>query len=242
MKRSFWQSVLVILFLFGISYFFAFSPVFQIKEVKIAGAQKVPQEQIMSKINDILPKSILIFKTKSIFLANISQTEEGLLENFPQIEGAVFDREFPASLNVEIKERGARALWCNGECYLIDKDGVAFEAAPDNNQLMQIEVETAFEQAKLGQSVISRELLSSILKIEALLKEKAGLETQKAMVISTERVNFKTREGWEIYFNLEDDFEWQVTKLTLVLEREILPEKREILEYIDLRFTRVYYK
>ncbi len=241
-KRFFWQSASVILLLFGIFYFLAFSSVFQIKAIKIEGAQKVSQEEIMLKIENTLPRSILLFQTKSIFLANINQTKEALLQSFPQIAQIIFDRKFPAVLNVEIKEREGRAIWCSDECYLIDQDGVAFKAEADNDQLMRIQVKAAAEQVKLGQSVIATELLASIFKIEAFLKERAGLETEKATVVSNERVNFKIREGWEIYFNLEEDIEWQVTKLILVLEKEITPEKREAIEYIDLRFTSVYYK
>ena len=66
--------------------------------------------------------------------------------------------------------------------------------------------------------------------------------TTGAVIVSEERLNVKTSEGWEIYFNTADDLDWQVQELALVLEKQITPEKRRNLEYIDLRFSRVYYK
>jgi hypothetical protein len=55
-------------------------------------------------------------------------------------------------------------------------------------------------------------------------------------IISNERLNIKTFEGWLIYFNPKEDLDWQTQKLDLVLEKQIPLEKREELEYIELRF------
>jgi len=68
------------------------------------------------------------------------------------------------------------------------------------------------------------------------LERAPNLKILEVSIISEERLNAKTSEGWEIYFNLEGDINWQLTKLGAVLEKEIPPEKRENLEYIDLRF------
>ncbi len=40
----------------------------------------------------------------------------------------------------------------------------------------------------------------------------------------------------DLNFDLKNSIDWQMTKLNLVLEKEIPPEKRGDLEYIDLRF------
>ena len=56
-------------------------------------------------------------------------------------------------------------------------------------------------------------------------------------ILNTEdRVNAKTLGGWEVYFNPQNDIAWQTTKLEAVLAKHIPAEKREILEYIDVRF------
>lgn len=241
-KRFFWLLSLLLFFILGILYFFLFSPIFQIKEINIAGIQKISKEDVLLKIENNLPRTIFLFKTTNIFLVHINQIEETLSQDFPQIESVMIDRKFPAALNIEFKEREGRALWCDTICYLVDKEGVIFEEAVSDSELVRLQLETYADKAHLGQNIIQKDLLSSILEIESLIKERAGFEIGQAIIVSNERVNFKTKEGWEIYFNLREDFEWQATKLSLVLEKEITPEKRASLEYIDLRFTRVYYK
>ena len=56
------------------------------------------------------------------------------------------------------------------------------------------------------------------------------------MIVSDEKLTGLTTEDWEVYFNLQKDIEWQLTKLRAVLEEKIPPEKRKDLEYIELRF------
>jgi len=55
-------------------------------------------------------------------------------------------------------------------------------------------------------------------------------------VVSGTRVNVKTSGHWEIYINPKESVEWQVEKLRAVFEKNISPERRGELEYIDLRF------
>ena len=61
-------------------------------------------------------------------------------------------------------------------------------------------------------------------------------------MVSDRRFNAKTAEGWEVYFTPKEDLNWQITELKAVLENEISPERRGNLEYIDLRFEKIYIK
>ena len=61
-------------------------------------------------------------------------------------------------------------------------------------------------------------------------------------LISEERINIQTSDGWTVYFNPKGDISWQITELSLVLAKQIPPEKRGELDYIDLRFSRIYFK
>ncbi len=84
--------------------------------------------------------------------------------------------------------------------------------------------------------------MSQILKIKNVLEKEMGINTEKFTLKNPERLNVKTTEGWEIYFDLSGDIDLALTKLHLLLEKEISPEARKDLQYIDLRFTKVYYK
>ena len=94
----------------------------------------------------------------------------------------------------------------------------------------------------LGQEVVKKELLDLILRIQGNLKDGFQIDTKEAILSLPKRLDIKTSENWQIYLNLESDINLQITKLNLLLEEEITPEIKETLEYIDLRFTRVYYK
>jgi cell division septal protein FtsQ len=242
-KGFFWPGFLALLCLGGLSYFFFFSSFFQIKEINIEGEQKVSREDILAGIEGEIGKKILFFKTKSVFLVNAAQIREALFAAYPPIAGIAFERQLPDSLNVRITEREARAIWCREECYLMDSRGIIFEKAGlDSPDLVRVIVSEYPQETGLGERAVEEEPLSIILEIESKLKDKTGLKIEEAKAISAERIDFKTDEGWEIYFNAREDINWQITKLDLVLEKEISPEKREQLDYIDLRFTRVYYK
>ena len=95
---------------------------------------------------------------------------------------------------------------------------------------------------KLGQKVIEESLLKSILEIQQKLSSDLKIWITEFDILSNERLNVKTLQGWEIYFNPKGNINWQVVELGLVLEKEIPIEKVPSLEYIDLRFTKVYYK
>jgi hypothetical protein len=88
---------------------------------------------------------------------------------------------------------------------------------------------------KLGEQMIGRDYLEKIFKIQKFFQEELKIEIEE-FVFFEQRLNLKTKEGWEIYFDPREDINWQLTKLNLVLKEEILPEKRRNLEYIELRF------
>lgn len=243
-KRSvFWLSFFSLIILGAIFYFLFFSDFFQIEKVTVATEKKVSSENIKQIVENELEGKILFFRTKSIFLVNLNKIRENLLNEFPQIAEIEIKREFPDKLNLRVLERKEVGISCHTQppaeqpnCFFLDKEGVVFENASEDSQLLKIEGGKLINDLKLGERVIEKELLTSILKIESKLKNDLKIPLKEAKITSEEEINFKTLEGWEIYFNPENDLNWQLTKLKAVLEEEIPLEKRQDLEYIDLRF------
>lgn len=232
-KKVFWFLFFFFLFFTGNFYLTIFSPLFQIKEIEIFGSEKM-RENIKSLLEPQLSKDLLSFSTKSIFLFNPKEIIQFLYENFPQIEKIEFFKKFPDKLEIEIKERQPLFIFCSQKCYLIDKEGIAFEEffAKD---VFKIE-EANKREIKLGEIVIDKEILKEILKIKKVLEEEFQIPLQEIVLVSKERINVKTLQNWEIYFNPTGNVDWQLTKLKFLFEKEIPPEKRENLEYIELRF------
>ena len=210
----------------GISYFLFFSGIFQIENIMVSGNGKVSQEKIESLVAD-----------NNIFLVDTGKITKDILNNFPQLAKAEVRRGFPNALSIVVAERASLAQWCqDNKCFLVDGEGVIFEEvfAPEEAERL---IKIAGER-----ELLNKEKIAQILDIQVKLRKTAGVTTTKAFIVSGERLNIGVSEGWEIYFNTENSLDWQIQELSLVLDRQISPEKRRKLEYVDLRFSRVYYK
>ncbi|GAI35895.1 unnamed protein product, partial [marine sediment metagenome] len=93
-----------------------------------------------------------------------------------------------------------------------------------------------FAIAREGEKVIEKETLSQILELSSKLKSNLEPTINKFIISSEDKLVVVMVEDWEIYFNLQKDIEWQITKLKAVLDEKIPSEKRKDLEYIELRF------
>lgn len=238
-NRFFWISIFILMVLGGIFYLLFFSEVFQIKKVIITGEEKVSKDDIETVIGSELEQKILLFKTKNIFLINSKKIKENILNTFPQIGEVKIKREFPATLNLLITERKEVGIFCRDTtCFLLDKEGVIFENVSEETPLLKIQDSNLNldKEIKTGEKILEKEILSPILETETNLRENLKIPIKEILIVSQERVNFKTFEDWEIYFNPQEDMNWQLTKLKAVLENEIPAEKRKDLEYIELRF------
>lgn len=242
-SRFFWLTVLFLIIAGTFIYFLIFSSFFQIKEIKISGNEKVSTEEIKNLIEEKIDQRILFPSSKSIFLVDFDLIKNTLLEKFPQIAKINLKRKFPDVLTAEIKEREAIGIFNQPENYfLIDKEGVIFELAVlESEEYFEIKKLNLTTELKLGDRAVEKEIISQILDIEKKLRE-IGIKIEEFTTFSEERLNAKTIEGWQIYFDSKGDLDWQIMELRLVLEKEIPLEKRNNLEYIDLRFSKVYYK
>jgi len=164
------------------------------------------------------------------------------------IDKVNFKREFPDRLAVSIDEKKPVAIFKEDENYFfIDKKGIIFEKNLRRNLEKSswpvIKNPNLGGDLKLGDKIIGEKKLSQILEINSGLK-KLDIEITVTEIANDQRVNVKTSEGWDVYFDLgNNNVSQQIFNLGLVLKEKIFPEDRENLEYIDLRFgNRVYYK
>jgi len=236
-NRFFWLGILILIIISGIFYLICFSSPFQIKEIKISGNQKIQTQTLQNLIQEQIVNKLLTFSSKSIFLTDFPKIQAKISETFPQIAQINFKREFPDTLTVTIEEKKPTAVFNQEDLYFfLDKEGIIFENTLAGGQLIKIKKAVKAKELKLGDMVLEKELLSSILEIESKLENNLKIPIEEVLVVSDERINMKTSEGWEIYLNPKGDIEWQLTKLRVDLEEEIPQERRKDLEYIDLRF------
>jgi hypothetical protein len=189
-------------------------------------------------------------------VSNTTDNEASNNKNFdntiiiPEKKIAAFDEANAKQLNSE-------------QCYFFDKTGIIFYLAKNQNFSASTEAEgneliiranenqtTTSPRAKhsfgaginLGQKMFTKEILDLILKIQNKIEKDIKINI-KEFVIGPEKIIAKTPEKWEIYFLPEDEeANSSLFKLQLLLEKAIPVEKRKNLEYIDLRFTKAYFK
>ncbi len=237
-NRNFWLVVFILIFSLSLFYFLFLGSFFQLKEIKISGNQSLSPLQLTEFLESKMEKSIGPFLSRSIFLLRVGKIEKEMLEKFPQIFQVKIKRKLPNFLLVNLKERIPVTIFLiNEKQFFIDQEGIIFqEVSQPEEKFLTIKTSHFTLQPKLGEKVLPKETISSILKIESRLKELFDISLTEIFLTEEGRINLKTSEGFEIYFNLKEDLEWQLTKLQVFLEKELLPENRKNLEYIDLRF------
>jgi len=256
-NRIFWFGLVGILLTGGAAYGIFFTPFFQIEHIVISGNEKIPAESLRGIVQTHLARKFLLFELNHFLLANTSAAAEAMKAAFPEIESADVQKEFPNSVLVKVRERQGVASWCqqrnytvevaDGEetkrsvrqCFALDTHGVIFEEKEPEGEMILSKSDGG--AVSVGEEAIDSELLKYILDFSQQLDASAlfgevGLRVSSAVVVSKERVNAEISEGWEIYLNPVENIDWQVTKVKLVLEKEIPSAKRPFLEYIDLRF------
>ncbi len=222
-SRVFWSVFLVLLISGNFVYLFFFSKVFSVKEIRIDGAQKIAAAEIGKIISERAKWA------SNIFLINSKELGSFILEKYPLIGSINFKRKLPDILSVQIEERKPVAVLCNSEnseCFYIDNQAVAFEKVS----------EMPLEMLIIRGEEVNREQLEQLLEINSEIT----IPIQEISIASERKFIAKTKESWEIYFNPEENLDWQLEEFGIILKEKIPPEQRGNLEYIDLRFDKVY--
>lgn len=241
-NRFFWIALLIIVITGAVFYSLFFWEKFYVKNIDVTGEEKISEEEIRLLTEKYIENRILFLKTKSIFLVNLKKAEKEILSHFFEIAEVKTESQLPDTINIIVKERSGLALWRQGERYfLLDNTGVIFEEASPETNLLKI-INKQNTNLSLGQKVIAKENLDRIIDINSKLIGDLKVLIEEISILPANRLNIYTSGGWEIYFNLGENINWQLEKLNLVLNEEIPPEKRGELDYIDLRFSRIYYK
>lgn len=222
----------------GIFYLIIFSSVFQVKAIEISGLQKIPEIGLRDIVEQNLQKTILFFPSKSIFLVDFKKIQKEALGQYPQLDAIKIKRKFPKDISITIEEKKPVAvLVADNTKFFIDKKGIIFEEITDSPPILpNLAIDGLDQDLNLGREIIDAGRLAKIIDAAAKLKSDFGVEAAVFQVAGSDKLIVETKEGWEFYLNLEGDVDWQLTKLGVVLEEKIPPERRRDLEYVELRF------
>ncbi len=239
-NKFFWLGCFIIIICFSLGYFLFFSSFFQIKNIEVLGAEKVSSQEI----NNIISQN-----SRNVFLTDFKTIKEMIFSQYPQIGAVTLKRKLPDKISAQIEERKPAAVFyyksflmgfSKKEYFFIDEQGIVFEKASEPFPDLPLIELNLMLSSQLGQEAIKKDQLEKILNINSQLNNDLGIKLSKNILVSERRLNIKTSEGWEVYFNLKDDLDWQIEKLDILLKQRIPPEKRRNLEYIDLRFEKIF--
>jgi hypothetical protein len=126
-------AILVIILFFRLSFF-------QISKIKVVGTLKIDISSIEKDVFDELLDDYAFYIPKSnTFFYPKEKIENKLLRLHKEIDTVSIRREGLSGILININERKAEALICNGffdednegrECFSVDKDGYVFEKSP----------------------------------------------------------------------------------------------------------------
>jgi cell division septal protein FtsQ len=254
-KRGiFWWSLLIVVIMCGGIYLFLFLPNFQINQIFVSGASKIEENIIEDMGWQCVTKNFIKMgdwsvSSKSIFLVNAEEIKNKILNSDAVIENVIVEKKWPDKIDIKIKERDRVAVFCQDErCFYIDANGIIFDelpGKPEDSFIVRQKQNGETSSLSLGSSVIRGGLITSIYQIEKKLKNNFQINLKEALISTPTRLDVTTGEGWQIFFDINQDADIsnQLTKLDLLLKQEINSERRQTLEYIDLRFeARAYYK
>jgi cell division septal protein FtsQ len=151
-------------------------------------------------------------------------------QTYPGIASISIKRKLPDTVSAVIEERKPAAI-LNGS-YVVDKEGIAFEISSQAD-LPKI-TDSRVKDVKLGEKAID--------KMDDILKIIKRIQTQQITLVSDKRLDIKTADGINAYFSLEKDVDWQAEQLQTLLQEKIPPKERKDIEYIDLRYDKIFVK
>ncbi len=256
-SRLFFDISLGIILFLLLAYLLFFSKVFKIQDIQVVSFKEVPKENILQLVQKEMQTKVLFFiKKDSFFLVNSGNLENKIANDFPLISKVEVKKGFSKSLFIEAKPRIAQSIWCfatpkpmaeagfgeNPSCFIADQQRILFsqtalETLKDN--LIFVNSENPIKP--IFSEVCTSTLMERIIETNKVLND-FGLPNSAFVEKSNGFLYVKALEGWQIFFNPKQDLASDMLKLKILLGKEISPEKRKTLEYIDLRFSKAYYK
>lgn len=244
-KNSFWRKFLPFFFIFLIAlaavflYFNYFSKI----DIKVEGSNQQNLSNI--NLNNLENNLHNLIKNIPSFLVNSKKIENKILASFPEIAEIKFKINLPKEIIFNIQSRKPVALVCfqnQSKCFLIDENGILFKEEKENNfQGIKINYSNS-KNYNLGDKFIEKDILEKILFANNYFNSELNIKIDSISLSEDKILEIKTQEGWLALFDLKENVELQLIKLKLTLEKEVSEKDRQNLQYIDLRFKKVYLK
>lgn len=244
---------LAMVFLATTGYVLFYADFLDIVRVDVSGLERLEEKEVRREIDAWLQGNYpLGISRRNLVLFDRKVFAESLKEKFKRVESVSIEKIFPGNLRIEIEERKILMLLCSGErCYTLNQAAMAYAA--ENFDPVELEKENLVSLRDLSGVEIGTEMpaleedfMRFVLAVDEGVKEKTGIVLSKEQETPSRvsgDLRVLTEEGWKIFFNTAVGLEKELLMLKTVLEKELDQEKRQKLEYVDLRIEgKVFYK
>ena len=230
------------------AHYLSFLPRYNIERIVVGGASRVLATDIEAyAFESMASRANPFFSSSNVLLYQPRLVERALLAHLPALKSARVARSSPLSntLQIEVKEREAYALWCASEnlCFDIDRDGLIFAKTAAARAAGYV-----FSGGMASSSSDPVGVLFAEEHVEEIVGFLDGLTAEHfapegAHVESDRDFTVPLVNSYYLKASFGQNAQDLVKNLQLVLSSDALKEKHGSIEYIDLRFgDRVYYK
>jgi cell division septal protein FtsQ len=245
-KFFFW--LLFLAFLAVVFWLLFFSEYTKIEKIEVISSEKIDKNALIDILNKKSEEKWFNFLPKNnFFLFPRKDSSKKIKNDFELIREISFENKFPNQIKVKTNEREDVIILCNQlKCFLMDETGqlfreINFNDKDDRFKNYLVINENSHLDIEEGLKVdITENLIKFIKESVSRIKEELGIEIEREMetpALISEEIRFRTAEGWQIYFNLEESVVEQVDLLKEILNSSLTKEDRENLNYIDLRIS-----
>lgn len=253
-KKLFLKITFIFLGIIGLSgliiYLLFFAELFDVRDVGIDGNKITNSTDISEITNKILQdKKWGLPQRLNILFLDTNEIKNVILDSFPRIYAVSVSKKLFHSMNIKISERDPSGIWCvkkENKCVYFDKEGVAFEEAPQLSGLILLHVEdNRKDSISLREKVIDEDWLIKIFEAKTELENRLNIKIKTVLIPaeSFDEFHVVTDQGWLLMLTKNLDLPFQIESLKIFINQKLTPEKLKSLQYIDARIMgRFYYK
>lgn len=231
----------LIVLISGLFYFVFLSGIFEVKNIILVNNRSISLQEVEKSITPIYKKKFLGLQFNNILFFDIKEAKLSLLQNYSRLSSVKITKKLPDTLEIEVQEREGVLVWETGDKrYLIDIEGVVFSECLGESNLPKV-IDSKKLPVVLNSQIVSSDFVNFVLGLTDKLPKEGISIVSITVPESTYDLWVKTKEGFDIYFDVTRNLDPQLAKLKVLLKE--IGGERNYIQYIDLRIeNKVFYK
>lgn len=237
----------LLLVLAGVFFYAVRMPEFSIQNITIDGTYAISSDAVQKMVeNELQDNGFVLIPKRMVFVYPKAALETMLLKEFPQMREVSLSRDslLGTTLYVKVTERTSYGIWCTDDttaCYQFDASGFLFAPADAFAESYIFYGGVATDTPPITQYFYPGRMDTLRALLDAL--SPIGLDPHIVRVMNESDVDIELLGGMHIKVSLNTTPEESISALGVALASDALKDKREAIEYIDIRFgNRVYFK